>query len=114
MFASSAMLRLAEKHRSNILYNLAKGISTMREDGSDSRFPTQRMPMGLVEYTASFFVADDLNQVLPNYFCHSSLFIILFLLRFQVVLKITVYGSKLCTASLVRNGRNFTMDPCGV
>ena len=55
VLASSAMVRLAEKHRSNILYNLAKGISTMRRDGSDSRFPTQRMPFGLVEYSASFF-----------------------------------------------------------
>ena len=67
VLASSAMVRLSEKNRSNILYNLAKGISTMRADGLDSRFPTQRMPMGLMEYTASFFVADDLNQVLPNY-----------------------------------------------
>ena len=66
VFASSAMLRLAMQNRSNILYNLAKGIGTMRKDGSDSRFPTQRMPIGLVEYTASFFVADDLNQVLLN------------------------------------------------
>ena len=65
VLASSAMVRLAEKHRSNILYNLVKGISTMRRDGSDSRFPTQRMPFGLVEYSASFFIADDLNQVQP-------------------------------------------------
>ena len=64
VLASSAVLRLSEKGRSNVIYNLAKGISTLREDGLDSRFPTQRMPMGLVEYTANFFfVADDLNQV---------------------------------------------------
>ena len=68
MLTSSAMVRLSEISWSNILYNLAKGIGigTMREDGLDSRFPTQRMPMGL-EYTAKFFIADDLNQVLPNY-----------------------------------------------
>lgn len=78
VLASSAMLHLSEKSRSNILYNLAKGIGTIREDGSDSRFPTQRMPMGLVEYTANYFVADDLNQVLPNYSVLISLFIIIF------------------------------------
>ena len=55
VLASSAMLRLSEKGRSNVIYDLAKGISTLREDGLDSRFPTQRMPMGLVEYTANFF-----------------------------------------------------------
>lgn len=69
LFASSAMVQLAKKHRSNVLYNLAKGIGTMREDQSDSRFPTQRMPMGLVEYTTNFFVANDLNQVLTNPLC---------------------------------------------
>lgn len=63
VLASSAMLRLSEKGRSNVTYNLAKGITTRREDGLESRFPTQRMPMGLVEYTAISFVADDLNQV---------------------------------------------------
>lgn len=65
VLASSAIHRLSEKGRSNILYSLAKGIGTMREDGLDSRFPTQRMPMGLVEYTANFFV---LNQVPLTYF----------------------------------------------
>lgn len=78
VLASSAIHRLSEKGRSNILYSLAKGIGTMREDGSDSRFPTQRMPMGLVEYTANFFVADDLNQVLLTYFVLLFLFIVIF------------------------------------
>ena len=35
----------------------------MREDESDSRFPIKRMPMGLVEYAADFFVADNLQSV---------------------------------------------------
>ena len=35
IFASSAMLRLAMKNRSNILCNLAKGNGTMRKDDSD-------------------------------------------------------------------------------
>ena len=61
--AARAMLQLKINGRSNILYNLAKAIGTIREDGSDSRFPTKRMPMGLVEYIASFFVTDNLQLV---------------------------------------------------
>ena len=61
--AVNAMLRLEHNGRSNVLYNLAKGIGTLREDGSDSRFPIKRMPMGLVEYAADFFVADNLQKV---------------------------------------------------
>ncbi len=50
-------------NRSNVLYNLAKGVGTNRMDESESRFPVTWMPMGLVEYTTNFFVADDLNAV---------------------------------------------------
>ena len=35
----------------------------MRKDESDSRFPTRKMPMGLAEYTADFFAADNLQSV---------------------------------------------------
>lgn len=50
----------ASKHlhdcgRSNILYGLATAIGTLRIDGSDSRLPAKRMPMGLLEYTVNFF-----------------------------------------------------------
>ena len=41
---------------------MAKTIGTIREDGSDSRFPVKRMSMGLVEYIASFFAADNLQS----------------------------------------------------
>ena len=61
--AANAMYQLRLGQRTNVLYNLAKGIGTLRADNSDSRFPTKRMPMGLIEYTASFFVCDDLHQV---------------------------------------------------
>ena len=61
--AAIAMVQLSEGGRTNILYNLAKGIGTMRPDTSVSRFPVKRMPMGLVEYTAQFFAADNLQQV---------------------------------------------------
>ena len=61
--ATNAMVQLKQNGRSNVLYNLAKGIGTLREDGSDSRFPSKRMSMGLVEYAADFFVADNLQKV---------------------------------------------------
>ena len=44
-----AMANLRHNARSNVLYNLAKGMGTPRADGSDSRFPVKRMPMGLIE-----------------------------------------------------------------
>lgn len=53
VLANSAMVGLSEKYRSNILYNLTKGIHA---NSSDSCFPMQRMPMGLMEYTASFLL----------------------------------------------------------
>jgi len=41
------------------MYNLTKGLGTQRADGSDSRFPTKCMPMGLIEYEAEFFANDN-------------------------------------------------------
>ena len=35
----------------------------MRTDGSDARFPVKRMPMGLIEYAASFFFHGHLQSV---------------------------------------------------
>lgn len=58
-----AMEYLHKNGRSNIFYNLARGIGTMREDGSDSRFPVKRMPFGLVDYMAKFFSSDNFQQV---------------------------------------------------
>lgn len=101
MLASSAMLCLSENRSWQRALALYKRMV---------RTPTQRMLMGLVEYTANFLVADYLNLVLPNFSVLSSLFIII-LLRFQFVLKIIV---RQCTASLVRNGQNSTMGPCDV
>ena len=53
---SLAMARLQAADRSNVVYNLAKGIGT-------GRFPLERMPMGLVEYTVNFFIAESVNAV---------------------------------------------------
>ncbi len=52
--SASAMSKLKAGNRSNVLYNLAKGVGTNRMDESESRFPVTRMPMGLVEYTIFF------------------------------------------------------------
>jgi len=53
--AVNAMLQLKHNRWWNVLYNLAKGIGTLKEDGSESRFPSKRMPMGLVEYATDIF-----------------------------------------------------------
>ena len=60
--AASAMSQLSIGSRTNVLYNLAKGMRTLRPGSKDSRFPINRMPMGLVEYTAQFFAFDNLQQ----------------------------------------------------
>lgn len=56
------MVELVKSKRSNVLYNLAKGVGT-KGGNDDSKFPTRRMPMGLVEYVTDFFAAEDVNQV---------------------------------------------------
>ena len=61
--SASAMVKLKAGNKSNVVNNLSKGVGTNRSDESESRFPVARMPMGLVEYTTNFFVADDLNSV---------------------------------------------------
>jgi len=38
-------------------------MGILRPDLKDSRFPTNRMLMGLVEYAAQFFAFDNLQQV---------------------------------------------------
>ena len=63
LLCCQAMTFLKKNQRTNVLYNLAKGLGTMREDDTDTKFPIKRMPMGLIEYAANFFVAEDINQV---------------------------------------------------
>ena len=58
-----AMKKLQESGRSNVLYELSLGLGTLRPDGSDSCFPTSRMPMGLLEYMAQFFASETMNEV---------------------------------------------------
>ena len=45
-----AMKGLKDSGRSNVLYSLAKSLAIPRKDGSGPKFPTTRMPMGLLEY----------------------------------------------------------------
>ena len=63
--AACAMATLKQAQRSNVIYNLAKGVGTQRQGHTDSRFPVSRMPMGLVEYITNFFVAENINTVSP-------------------------------------------------
>ena len=49
------MKHLQASGRSNVLYKLAKGLGTVRPDGSDSLFPAKQMPMGLIEYNELFY-----------------------------------------------------------
>lgn len=50
-----AMKHLEAHGKLNVLYELARGLGTMRTDCSDSCFPIKRMPFGMVEYMAAFF-----------------------------------------------------------
>ena len=64
VLSAYGMRHLLTNGQSNVLYNLAKGFGVMRNDETDTRFPTKRMPMGLVEHVSNFFVADNINQVI--------------------------------------------------
>ena len=63
LYAAPAMSQLSLSHRTNVLYNLAKGIGSVRADKSDSLFPVKRMPMGLLEFMTNFFVSTDARNV---------------------------------------------------
>ena len=62
-FSIKAMKCLKESGRKNVIYSLAKSLATPRSDGSGSKFPTTRMPMGLLEYMVSFYQADNIQKV---------------------------------------------------
>lgn len=61
--AVAGMQHLQKCQRYNIIYGIAKGFGTMRPDGSDSVIPARRMPTGMLEYTAKFFVSPSLSRV---------------------------------------------------
>lgn len=49
-YTAKAMIKL--KSSADVLYNLAKAIGSLRTD-STTRFPTDCMPIGLIEYIGS-------------------------------------------------------------
>jgi hypothetical protein len=57
--ALACMKTLKEAGRFNILAGLAKALGTKRADGSDSRMSVSKMPVGLIEYAASFVSSDS-------------------------------------------------------
>ena len=61
--AIKAMSKLKCSGRTNVLYSIAKGIGTPRENGDNSRLPTKRMPMGMIEYVANFVVASTIQEI---------------------------------------------------
>ena len=63
-YTAKAVVDLKSNGRTNVIYNLSKRIGSLRADSTTPRFPTDRMPMGLIEYISSFYVCDNVNQVL--------------------------------------------------
>ena len=61
--AAAAMIHLHHGGCTNVLYNLDKGVGTLRQDSSDTQFPIKCIPMSLIEYATQFFAADNLQQV---------------------------------------------------
>lgn len=59
----SAMSRLQEAGRTNVIYNMSKAIGTPRPDSEESRLPISRMPMGLLEYCVNFYSSTHVQQV---------------------------------------------------
>ncbi len=62
-YSAQGMQQLSDAGRTNFLYNLAKGLGTMRSDGEDSVFPTKQLVTGLFEYTVNFFNTTHKTQV---------------------------------------------------
>lgn len=57
------MANLKGAERSNVLYNFSKATAILRSDGSDTLLPMKWLPMGLLEYCASFFTATSVSEI---------------------------------------------------
>ena len=68
VLSTRAMCQLKKSDRTNVIYFLAKGLGIPRTNEDDSRFPSKRMPMGLVEYTVNFFATEEHRKV-SSYYC---------------------------------------------
>ena len=49
--------------KENIIYYLAKGLGTPRQDGSGPQLPTVGMPFGLLSYNIRCFAMDYVNKL---------------------------------------------------
>lgn len=107
----SAASHLKTSGHPNVVYGLVKALGRMRPDGSDSRLPVKRMPMGLLEYIIGFYNADTISEV-----CYTSCNIIKIhnYYRYQDVLMTIVSGLQPCTVALGPNGSSFFVVLCGV
>ena len=56
-FVLLSILGMRHLERAGKIYELTKGLGVMRPDGTDSCFPTSRMPMGMLQYMVRFFNA---------------------------------------------------------
>lgn len=104
------MQRLQGAGRLNVLYLLVKGF------GTDSLFPTIRMPMGLLQYMAQFFVSKCGQHVgiISIWMLHSNDYKIINLMCRWSVLMIIQSGYSPCTYCLAQSGIKFIVDRCGV
>ena len=59
----AGMEHLHTNHKQNVLAGAARAFGVLRPDGSDSLFPTSRMPFGMLDYMISFFNASSRNEV---------------------------------------------------
>ena len=60
---AAGKVHLLQCNRSNVIYLLAQAIGCTRADESDSLLLAKRMPMGLIEHTVNFFIAEHVNEV---------------------------------------------------
>ena len=109
-----ATLQLKLSERPNVLYDLAKGLGTLRADHSDTLFPRERMPMGLLQYMTVFFLAEHKNQVCHFFDSGMYNYIIrhLVLCRYLSVRLTTDISSRRCMYNLARSGCVYTMGLC--
>ena len=61
--SKSAMNKLQQHGRTNVVYNFVKAVGTVRTDGTDSWLPISRMPMGMIEHTVNFFANKHMGRV---------------------------------------------------
>ena len=117
-----AILQLKESERPNVLYDLAKGLGTLRADHSDVLFPRRRMPMGLLQYMTGFFLAEDKNQVRACTCVHMYMLTVYYptlhvftdLYRYLSVRMNIEFGCRHCMYTLARSGHVCIMGLCGM